>query len=108
MTPVFEASEDFAKRLDERDPLARFRERFALPTRHGEPVVYFNGNSLGLMPLAARELSEGDSVAAVILPELVAKRWWHALLHNQRALFIKRLLLFEPRVILSSVPYQLR
>jgi hypothetical protein len=30
----------------------------------------------------------------------------HGLLHNQRALFIKRLLLFEPRVILSSVPYQ--
>ena len=60
MTPIFEAAEDFAKRLDERDPLARFRERFALPTRHGEPVVYFNGNSLGLMPLAARELVAGE------------------------------------------------
>jgi amino acid transporter len=54
-----------------------------------------------------RVTSEGDSVAAVILPELVPKRWWHVLLHNQRALFIKRLMLFEPRVILSSVPYQL-
>jgi amino acid transporter len=49
-----------------------------------------------------------DTVAAVILPELIPKRWWHGLLHNQRALFIKRLLLFEPRVILSSVPYQLQ
>jgi kynureninase len=56
MTPIFEPTEAFAKRLDERDPLARFRERFALPTRHGDPVVYFNGNSLGLMPLAARDL----------------------------------------------------
>jgi len=28
-------------------------------------------------------------------------------LHNQRALYVKRLLLFEPRVILISVPYQL-
>ena len=28
-------------------------------------------------------------------------------LHNQRALYIKRVLLFEPHVILSSVPYQL-
>jgi amino acid transporter len=54
-----------------------------------------------------RITAEGDSVAAVIMPELIAKRWWHGLLHNQRALFIKRLLLFEPRVILSSVPYQL-
>ena len=28
-------------------------------------------------------------------------------LHNQRALYVKRLLLFEPRTILSSVPYHL-
>jgi amino acid transporter len=49
-----------------------------------------------------------DSVCAVILPELVVRKWWHNLLHNQRALFIKRLLLFESRVILSSVPYQLK
>jgi kynureninase len=60
MTPVFEPRKDFAKRLDERDPLAPFRERFALPTRDGEPVVYFNGNSLGLMPKAARELVDDE------------------------------------------------
>ena len=49
-----------------------------------------------------------DSVAAVIIAEIVPKRWWHGILHRQRPLYIKRLLLFEPRVILSSVPYQLR
>jgi amino acid transporter len=49
-----------------------------------------------------------DAICTVIVPELVVKKWWHTFLHNQRALFIKRLLLFEPRVILSSVPYQLR
>jgi amino acid transporter len=48
-----------------------------------------------------------DSVAAVIMPELVVNRWRHLLLHNQTPLFVKRLLIFEPRVILSSVPYQL-
>ena len=40
------------------------------------------------------------------MPELI----FHGpsrLLHNQRALYIKRLLLFEPRVILASVPYRL-
>ena len=57
MSPVYEPSEAFAIRLDERDPLARFRGRFAIPRRDdGAPVVYFNGNSLGLMPLAARDL----------------------------------------------------
>jgi hypothetical protein len=29
-------------------------------------------------------------------------------MHGQRALFIKRLLLFEDRVILSSVPYKIQ
>jgi kynureninase len=67
MSTIFEATEDFAKRLDERDPLAHFRERFALPDRRGERVVYFNGNSLGLMPKSVRELvvSELDDWAAL-------------------------------------------
>jgi hypothetical protein len=42
----------------------------------------------------------------VVLPELIL-RGWARLLHNQRALYVKRLLLFEPHVILASVPYQL-
>jgi Amino acid permease len=54
-----------------------------------------------------RVTSRGDSIATVIVPELVVPRWWQNLLHNQRPLFIKRLLLFEPNVILSSVPYHL-
>jgi hypothetical protein len=42
----------------------------------------------------------------VIMPELIFSGP-ERLLHNQRALYIKRLLLFEPRVILTSVPYRL-
>jgi hypothetical protein len=54
-----------------------------------------------------RELTVDPAVAvSVVMPELVV-RGWQRLLHNQRALYVKRLLLFEPRVILSSVPYQL-
>jgi amino acid transporter len=52
--------------------------------------------------------SRPGAVAVVVVPELVVKKWWHNFLHNQRPLFLKRLLLFEPNVILSSVPYQLR
>jgi hypothetical protein len=49
--------------------------------------------------------SEGHDVL-VVLPELIL-RGWARLLHNQRALYVKRLLLVEPHVILASVPYQL-
>jgi amino acid transporter len=55
-----------------------------------------------------RVTRDPEAIAAVILPEFVVSKWWHGILHNQRALFIKRQLLFEPRVILSSVPYPLR
>jgi hypothetical protein len=50
--------------------------------------------------------SDPDAVAVVIMPELIFSGP-QRLLHNQRALYIKRLLLFEPRVILTSVPYRL-
>ena len=50
--------------------------------------------------------ADPEAVAVVIMPELT----FHGpqrLLHNQRALYVKRLLLFEPRVILTSVPYHM-
>jgi hypothetical protein len=50
--------------------------------------------------------ADPEAVAVVVMPELVV-RGTDRLLHNQRALYLKRLLLFEPRVILPSVPYQL-
>jgi amino acid transporter len=49
---------------------------------------------------------EDGTVVLVLLPELVT-RGWRRLLHNQRALYVKRLLLFEPNVVLAAVPYQL-
>ncbi|TMM01745.1 MAG: APC family permease [Actinobacteria bacterium] len=42
----------------------------------------------------------------LVMPELVVRGPSRAL-HNQKALYLKRLLLFEPHVILASVPYQL-
>jgi amino acid transporter len=50
--------------------------------------------------------ADQDAIAVVIMPELIFSGP-QRLLHNQRALYIKRLLLFEPRVILTSVPYRL-
>jgi amino acid transporter len=60
------------------------------------------------LPLLAyiRELTaEPGTAVLLVMPELVT-RGWRRFLHNQRALYIKRLLLLEPGVILASVPYQ--
>lgn len=46
---------EFAQWCDAHDPLAPFRNEFALPTdSQGRPLAYLVGNSLGVMPHAAR------------------------------------------------------
>jgi amino acid transporter len=62
----------------------------------GDPLLDY------LRPLSAVPQTR----VSVVMPELIFNGW-RQLLHNQRALYIKRLLLFEPRVFLSSVPYHL-
>jgi hypothetical protein len=47
------------------------------------------------------------TLALVVVPEFIVTKWRHYLLHNQNALFVKRLFLFEPNVVLSSVPFSL-
>ena len=50
-----------AAALDAADPLAAFRQEFHLPPGpDGQPCVYFCGNSLGLMPKAARAAVEQE------------------------------------------------
>jgi amino acid transporter len=48
------------------------------------------------------------SVVTVFIPEYVVGHWWEHILHNQSALRIKARLLFEPGVMVTSVPWQLR
>ena len=51
----YRAEESWARAADARDPLAPVRDAFELPRDpRGEPLVYLAGNSLGLMPTAAR------------------------------------------------------
>jgi amino acid transporter len=47
-------------------------------------------------------------VVSVFIPEYVVGHWWEALLHNQSALRLKARLLFQPGVMVISVPWQLR
>ena len=50
--------------------------------------------------------ADPDAICVIVLPEIVSPHRWQRVLHNQRGLFIKRLLLFEDRVILASVPFR--
>ncbi|MBK7560198.1 MAG: kynureninase [Chitinophagaceae bacterium] len=46
----FQNTFEFAKKLDEQDPLKHFREMFYIPILFGKECIYFTGNSLGLQP----------------------------------------------------------
>lgn len=46
-------------------------------------------------------------VVTVFIPEYVVGHWWEQILHNQSALRLKTRLLFEPGVMVTSVPWQL-
>jgi len=49
-----------------------------------------------------------NDIVTVYIPEYVLGHWWEQLLHNQSALRLKGRLLFQRRVVVASVPYQLR
>jgi amino acid transporter len=96
----------FADHEEEAEELRRDWRQF--PTGIPLEIVDAPYRDVG-QPLLAhlREITaDPEAVAVVVMPEVVV-RGTDRLLHNQRALYLKRLLLFEPRVILTSVPFQL-
>ena len=52
-------------------------------------------------------LDSPRDLVTVFIPEYVVGHWWEQLLHNQSALRLKSRLLYQPGVMVTSVPYQL-
>jgi kynureninase len=78
----FSSDEEFARQLDAEDPLRSFRDKFHLPRgKNGQPLIYFAGNSLGLMPKTARQIVEQeleDWAALGVDAHLEAKTPWYS------------------------------
>jgi amino acid transporter len=94
--------------LDEEDAarIEREWEQFSMPVPLELVETSYRDIGKPLLRHLRRITADPEAVAVVVMPELIV-RGTDRLLHNQRALYLKRLLLFEPRVILASVPYQL-
>src|SRR2546428_820853 len=82
MTMTFSVDEEFAQQLDAEDPLRSFRDRFHLPLgNNGKPLIYFAGNSLGLMPKSAKQIVEqelADWADLGVDAHLKAKTPWYS------------------------------
>jgi len=76
------------------------------------PLVMLNRDHGDLTRLVLRHVADlqrahpGD-VVPVFIPEIAVRHWWEQLLHNQVALRLKARLLFEPGVMVLSVPWEL-
>ena len=68
MKPVHETAREDLERLDRDDSLASFRAEFVLPPG----VLYFDGNSLGAMPMTAGQLAR----------QVVEKEWAEGLVKS--------------------------
>ena len=55
MLASFENSLDFAKKMDQNDPLKNNRDLFHIPKHNDQDCIYFTGNSLGLQPKKTKE-----------------------------------------------------
>ena len=77
---TFERGLDFVKAQDAADPLASFRDRFAIPKQpDGSDLIYLCGNSLGLQPKVAVSLvrEELDAWATLAVgAHFAAERPW--------------------------------
>ena len=55
--------------------------------------------------LDAVQKERGDDVVTIVIPELVSRRLWHHLLHNQAGPLLKLALLNRRDVIVTNVRY---
>jgi amino acid transporter len=74
-------------------------------------VILNSPYRLLLEPLLSyiRELAkcrQPNEVMTVVVPQFVPQKRWHNVLHAQTAMMLRLALLFEPDIVITSVPYQ--
>jgi amino acid transporter len=65
-----------------------------------EPLVGY------VRELAARR--QPNEVMTIVVPQFVPEQGWHNVLHAQTAIMLRFALLFQPGLVITSVPYQVR
>jgi hypothetical protein len=62
-----------------------------------EPLVSY------IRELAARR--QPNEVMTVVVPQFVPEKRWHNVLHAQTGMMLRLALLFQPGIVITSVPY---
>ena len=51
--------------------------------------------------------SQPNETLTIVVPQFVARKWWHNLLHAQTAVLLRLALLYRPGIVITNVPYQM-
>lgn len=77
---TFQNTRAFAQSIDAQDELAKYQSEFEFPQLNGKKVIYFTGNSLGLLPKRARtyidDVMKDWSEMGVEGHFYAEKSWW--------------------------------
>ena len=46
-------------------------------------------------------------IITVVVPQFVPRSWWHNILHNQTAVWLRWVLLLKPGIVVTDVPFHL-
>ncbi|HZS16059.1 MAG TPA: APC family permease [Candidatus Dormibacteraeota bacterium] len=97
---------------DDEEQIARLRAKWEAWGNHVPLEIIESPYRSLVRPLMAYidaiDKQRRDDTLIIVLPEMVATRWWHHLLHNQTALRLKAALLFRPGTVVVNVPYHLQ
>jgi len=53
------------------------------------------------------DLRQSNETLTIVVPQFVARKWWHNLLHAQTAVLLRLALLYRPGIVITNVPYQM-
>jgi hypothetical protein len=51
------------------------------------------------------DLRQPNETLTIVVPQFVARKWWHNLLHAQTAVLLRLALLYRPGIVITNVPY---
>jgi amino acid transporter len=96
---------------DNAEHMAQLRMKWTVWGEHVPLTIIESPYRAFIRPLLAYidaiDRQRSDDTLVVVLPELVATRWWHHVLHNQAALRLKAALLFRPGTVVMNVPHHI-
>ena len=53
------------------------------------------------------DLRQPNETLTIVVPQFVARKWWHNVLHAQTAVLLRLALLYRPGIVITNVPYQM-